>query len=108
MKNRWWANKADELQSYADQHATKAFFSGLKTVFGPTSINTAPIRSKDGTLLTEKHDILNRWTEHFDTLLNRPSSIDQSAIADIVQRPLVMELDTPPSAKEVKDAIHLL
>ena len=47
----------------------KKFFDTLKT-------RTTPLLSADGTsLLTDKEAILERWTEHFDGVLYRPSSI---------------------------------
>lgn len=108
MKNDWWAKKAEELQLYADQHATRDFFSGLRMVFGPSSHTTVPVKASDGSLLTGKGEILNRWKEHFDALLNRHSSIDQSAIDSMEQRPLLDELAEPPNNKEVAEAIRQL
>ncbi|XP_014777027.1 uncharacterized protein LOC106873996 [Octopus bimaculoides] len=80
MKDKWWENKAAELQRHADEHNSKKFFAGLKDVYGPTLNAMAPVRSADGTLLTEKSDIIQRWSEHVSQLLNRPSQIDQHAI----------------------------
>ncbi|KAL8592908.1 hypothetical protein ACOMHN_050735 [Nucella lapillus] len=58
MKDTWWAVKAEKLQGYADQNFTKQFFSVLKVVYGPPSSAMTPIRARDGTLLTEKTQIL--------------------------------------------------
>ena len=77
-------------------------------MFGPTTQSTVPIKSREGTLLTDKTDIQKRWTEHFDTLLNRPSTIDQSAIDEMEQRPMVDKLAEPPTEKEVAEAIQKL
>ncbi|XP_035685672.1 uncharacterized protein LOC118422260 [Branchiostoma floridae] len=71
MKNKWWESKAAELQQFADEHNTGKFFAGLKAVYGPSSNAMAPVRSADGTLLTEKSDITERWRQHFSQLLNR-------------------------------------
>ena len=108
VKDTWWADKAKELQSHADAHNTKAFFSGLKEIYGPTAKTAAPVKSTTGALLTEKNDILHRWTEHFDMLLNRPSSVDQSVIDAMEQRPQIDHLAIAPSIEEVKEAIQLL
>ena len=38
--------------------------------------------SEDGsTLLTDKKQILERWAEHFDNMINRPAAINDKAIA---------------------------
>ena len=59
----------------------KKFFDALKTVYGPQSSGTTPLLSAEGTsLLTDKEAILERWAEHFDGVLNRPSSISDEAI----------------------------
>ena len=44
-----------------------------------------PPLSADGTsLLTDKEAILKRWAEHFDSVLNRPSSINDDAIKGLI------------------------
>ena len=59
----------------------KMFFDALKIVYGPQSSGTTPILSADGTsLLTDKEAILKSWAEHFDGVLNLPSSINDEAI----------------------------
>eukprot|EP00745_Piridium_sociabile_P040226 TRINITY_DN767_c0_g1_i3.p1 TRINITY_DN767_c0_g1~~TRINITY_DN767_c0_g1_i3.p1 ORF type:complete len:1045 (-),score=247.16 TRINITY_DN767_c0_g1_i3:182-3316(-) len=108
MEDKWWEAKAAELQQYAEEHNTKKLFDGLKTVYGPSSNAMAPVRSTDGTLLTERSDIVQRWTDHFSQLLNRPSQIDQQAIQDIPQRPVIESLDDPPTLDEVTKAIKQL
>jgi len=61
MKDSCWRQKADELQLAADRKDSKFFFDGLKAVLGPKSSGTTPIYSYDGTLLTDKQQILSRW-----------------------------------------------
>lgn len=108
MKDKWWEAKAAELQRYADEHNSKNFYAGLKDVYGPTSNAMAPVRSADGTLLTERRDIIQRWSEHFSQLLNRSSRIDQQAIQDMPQRPVLASLDDPPTREETQKAIKQL
>ena len=108
VKDEWWRAKAEELQGYADANATKLFYDGLKSVFGPISHAMAPVRTSEGTLLTDKQDILKRWTEHFHSLLNRPSTITTEALIRIPQRPLITCLDDPPSLDEVSKAVKQL
>ena len=64
------------------------------------------IRSKDGqTLYTDKKAISERWREHFTELLNCPSLVDEQAIDQMVQLPIITELDLQPSLDEVQRAI---
>ena len=76
----------------------KQFFDALKTVYEPKSSGTTPLLSADGiSLLTDKEAILKRWAEHFDGVLNRPSSINDEALNRLPQvecNPLLNELPT--------------
>ena len=87
MQDSWLSSKADEIQSFADRKDMKKFFDALKTVYGPQSSGTTPLLSADGTtsLLTDKEAILKRWAEHFDSVLNRPSSVNDDAINRLPQ-----------------------
>ena len=59
----------------------KKFHDALKTNNGPKSSGATPLLSADGsTLLTDKDAILKRWAEHFNSVLNRPSSVNDNAI----------------------------
>ena len=106
MKERWWSLHADSIQSAFDRKDSKAFYDGIKKVFGPQESGVSPIAAKDGTLLTDKHDILKRWGEHFGTVLNATSATDNDAIASIEQLPEKAELSMIPTLHEVGDAIR--
>ncbi len=44
----------------------------LTPQYGPRSFGSSPLLNSDGTaLITEKDKILQRWTEHFEAVLNR-------------------------------------
>ena len=87
----------------------KKFFDALKTVYGPQSSGTTPLLSADGTsLLTDKEAILKKWAEHFDGVLNRPSSINDEAINRLPQVECNPLLDELPTVSETVKAIKLL
>ena len=59
----------------------KKIHDALKTIYGPKSSGATTLSSADGsTFLTDKEAILKRWAEHFVSMLNRPSSINEDAI----------------------------
>ena len=104
MQDSWLSSKADEMQSFADRKDMK-FFDALKTVYGPQSSGTTPLLSADGTsLLTDKEAI----SEHFDSVLNRPSSINDGAINRLPQVECNQMLDEFPTVSETVKAIKLL
>ena len=76
------------------------------STYGPQSSGSSPVLVPDGTtLLTEKKQILERWAEHFDIVLNRPSTINYAAIERLPQAPVNLELDSPPTTEEVVKAL---
>ena len=102
MQDSWLSKKADEIQSFADRKDMKKLFDALKTVYGPQSSGTTPLLSADGTsLLTDKEAILKRWAEHFDGVLNRPSSINNESINRLPQLNVIRCLmSSQPSLKQ--------
>ena len=70
--------KANDIQAYANKD-TKNFYSALKAIYGPTSSGSSPLLSADGNrprLIKDKEKILERWVEHFNNVLNRPSTVN--------------------------------
>ena len=109
MQDSWLRKKADEIQSFADRKDMKKFFDALKTVYGPQSSGTTPLLSADETsLLTDKEAVLKRCAEHFDGVLNRPSSISDEAINRLPQVECNPLLDELPTVSETVKAIKLL
>jgi hypothetical protein len=109
MKDAWWAERGEELQAAADRRDTKALYEGLRKIYGPRSKGTSPLLSQDGnSILRDQHSIMARWVEHFDSVLNRVSTISDEAINQIPQRPTINELDIAPTLEEVTRAVKLL
>ncbi len=73
------------------------FYDALKTVYGPQSFGSSPLLPADVTqLLTEKKQILERWADHFNQVLNRPAEINDKAITSLRQLKTNRDLDNPP------------
>lgn len=107
MKNEWC--KAEELQGYVEAHMSRAFYNGLKAVYGPRCSGANPILSAYGSILhTTPNEILRRWKEHFQQLLNRPSTVDSAAIERLEQHPIRQDLDGPPTFIELQRVLKSL
>ena len=64
----------------------KKFHDVLEISYCPKCTGATPLLSADGsTLLTDKDAILERWTEHFNSVLNRPSSVNDNTINRLPQ-----------------------
>ena len=109
MQDSWLSNKADEIQGFADRNDLKNFYRGIKEVYGPTTTSPFPLLSADSsTLITDKDKILERWAEHFDNVLNRPSNINDEAIERLPQIPINETLGALPTQEEIQKATHQL
>ncbi|XP_051627116.1 uncharacterized protein LOC127462510 [Manacus candei] len=107
IQNKWWIDLAEKTQLCADTGDHKGFYEALKTAYGPKYQVQSPLLSADGqTLLTDKTSILNRWSEHFQTLFRTDRVVQDSAIQSITQQPVKYELDTTPSFGETLKAIQ--
>ena len=103
LQDIWLNAEADEIQGYADWHDTKWWNDALKSGYKSQFSGSFPVIGAN--LLTEKKQILERWAEHFDSVLNDSSTINDSGTECLPQAPLNLELDSPPTTEEVLKAI---
>ena len=109
MKDDWWNKKAEAVQDLAESGNPRAFFESLKEVYGPRHSVTSPLyKNLETVLLTNKVDVMDRWKEHFQDLLNRPSSTDPNALNNKDKLPCNADMNIPPSLEEIEDAIKSL
>lgn len=109
LKTTWWEEKAEDLQRSADNNDMKSFYTGLKEVWGPQTRSTVHIKSLDGDItFSDNKSVLERWSQHFEALLNQPGDIEPEALDRINQRPIVTELDDVPALEELQRALNSL
>ena len=109
MQDSWLSSRAEEIQGFADRNDMKNFYDGLKEVYGPSTTGSlSTLLSDDGcTLITDKEKVLERWAEHFNSVLNRPSVNNDEAIDMLPQVPVEETMDAIPTLEEIQKAIHL-
>ena len=105
MESNWWAEKAAQIQSYANINDAKSFYEALKAVHGPRHFSLHPVRSIDGDLIKNKELILERWAEYLQNLLNKVHTTDPCFLDDLPTLPIIPKLDDPPSFDEVERSI---
>ena len=67
-KEEWLKNECAEIEK-GKETDTKAMHKRIKDLTGAKTCSLSGcIRSKDGTIITEKDDILERWTEYIEEL----------------------------------------
>ncbi len=103
-----FTNLAERTQVCADTGNYRGFHEALKAAYGPYQAQS-PLPSADGqTLLSDRASILSRWSEHFQALFSADRVVQDSAILLIPQQPVKVELDNPPSMRELTKAIKQL
>ena len=86
----------------------KKFHDALKTIYGPKRSGATPLLSADGrTLLTDKDAHLKRWAQHFNSVLNRPSSVNDNAINRLPHIECNVLLDEFPTVTETRKAFNI-
>lgn len=106
IENKWWLSFAQELQSYADTNDIHKFYESMRATVGPTKRASAPVRSTNGELLRTQSEILNRWEEHFSTLLNERTDYDPSILDELPLIPVDEQLWSSPEREEVDKIIE--
>ena len=69
----------------------------------PSAPGASFLLSAEGsTLITDKEKILERWAEHFNSVLNRLSAINNDAIDRLPPVPIDETLDALPTLEETQ------
>ena len=104
--NNYWLELGDSIQRDSDRGNLKGMYDGIRKACGPVERKTAPIKAKNGTLLTEKHDQMRRWEEHYTDLYSTRSELNDHARENLPTMPVFTSLDQPPTIEEVCTAIE--
>ena len=65
MQNKWWTEKAQEIQSFADRNDMHNFYNAVKSIYGPTKKFITPLKTADGLrVLKDQSSVLEKvgWT----------------------------------------------
>jgi len=63
----------------------KAFYAVLEAVYGPRETGSVPVKSLDGSLITDCKKTLACWIEHSQSVLNQKSVSDSQVLSEIPQ-----------------------
>ena len=109
--NTWWDQKAQDIQLEVNTKSPNYQFAGykqLRKVFTNSRRPTAKLRDTQGTLLPTRDERVRRWEEHFSSLLNIETKVDQTRLTNIATRPVDNTLGSTPSFAEMLAAVSQL
>ena len=110
VKRMTRADKKDYIEKLADEAEEAAGRNNLKTLYKINKqLNNGfkncdvPVKNKNGMVIEKEAEKLQRWKEHFESVLNRP---DPPHLADIQPADTDLDICTdPPHLEEVTAAI---
>lgn len=108
-KKREFQNRTlSELEQLRSVNESRKFYRVLNAQRRGFNPRVNMCRALDGTLLTNKTDVLNRWKEHFDTLLNAGVETNDTLDFGVPNDDGRVEQLPAPTRQEVLNAIDSL
>lgn len=105
----WWDVKVHQIQEASNTGNTERLHSLLREVHGPRPASVSPLKSADGSsTIKDPKGILDRWREHFEELLNRPSVVNENFMDTVEQNDIKWAMNVTPTLEEVNVAIDKL
>ena len=107
-KTPGWAVRLMKSSPLQRERYEEVLWCAKDSLWSP-ELRNHPLLSAVGTsVLTDKEAILKRWAKHFDSVLNRPSSINDDAINRLLQMECNLLLDEFSTVTETVKAIKFL
>jgi hypothetical protein len=97
---------ADQAEEAARHGNTRELYTTIKRLSGKYSKPERPVKGKDGQPIPDEEGQRNRWAEHFEELLNRPTPQDPPDIQP-ADRDLPIDCRAP-TKEEIRQAIKQL
>lgn len=105
-KRRWMSRLADEAQQAANVHNMRDTYRIAKMICETSASSNHSVRAADGRLLTNEDDQVERWSEHFEQVLNQSPS--QIALSPSGTPPRRTFNTNAPTRREIADAVKRL
>ncbi|GFN88481.1 RNA-directed DNA polymerase from mobile element jockey-like [Plakobranchus ocellatus] len=102
-KEEWINQQCQEIEQKLNIDS-KFMHAKIKDVSGKKIKCSSPgcIKSKDGTMLLEKREILNRWSEYVEDLF-KDDECKTSKIKKKIEGPIILKEEVEPAIKKMKN-----
>ncbi|XP_062714037.1 uncharacterized protein LOC134290845 [Aedes albopictus] len=110
-KRRLEEAECEEMELLCRSQETRKFYQKLNASRKGYVPQAEICRDKDGSLLTDKREVIERWKQHFDEHLNGEENVgteDQGSGGNDYVGAAEDGNEPTPTLREVKDAIHQL
>ena len=69
--NEYWTQLSQDIQAAAITGNIRGMYDGITKALGPTQSKTAPLKSSNREIITDKFQQMERWVEHYSDLYSR-------------------------------------
>ncbi len=83
-KRKWIDGKCEEAEGAANMGRIKQTYNIINNLCNDRGKSCQAVKSKDGELITDEKQKLDRWKEHFEETLNRPVPYNPIEIQGII------------------------
>jgi len=107
-KREWEKKQLEELQDLYCTREVRKFYSKVKETKKEYEPRVNICKAKDGSIICNQNEVLARWNEYFNDLLNKNNNQEHTAADDenilLIGGPIVEKID-PPTLEELEIAI---
>eukprot|EP00117_Sycon_ciliatum_P039014 scpid35652/ scgid3339/ Craniofacial development protein 2; p97 bucentaur protein len=109
-KETWIEDIASQAENAANNCSVRwAAVRKLQTLHqGRRPMQPSAVYLEDGTLSDGPEAVSGRWLQHFQGVLNVESEFDAAVVEMMADRPVIPELDQPPTVAELEAALRTM
>lgn len=109
-EENWYNEQAKSMEDAAAVGDTRKLFGTLRSLTNQRNLVSDTIEDTNGNVVEGKSNKLERWAEHFESLLNRPNptELDNDILNALPQDSTIDISELPPSREEIETAIKEL
>jgi hypothetical protein len=104
----YWDDLCSRIETARDTGNIKGMYESIRTATGPSAQTGGVIKSKDGTVIEDKQEKLNRWIEHYSELYGTEGTTCLETLSSLPNLPLREGLDEEPEIDEVISTVQSL
>ena len=104
--NEYWMKLSFSIEEASNTGNAREMYEGIKQATGPNVKKIAPLKSKTGEIITDERKQMERLVEHYVELYSTKIAMSEEALNSIQLMPIMVELDSEPTASEIEKAIN--
>ena len=112
-KREWEKKQLEELQDLYCTREARKLYSKVKETKKEFKPRVNICKAKDGSIICDQNEVLARWNEYFDDLLNKNNNQEHTATdgddIQLIEGPIIVEeMDPPPCLKNWRKLLRSL